>query len=55
MKENHREEIMEERGIWKASGRHPKGIQEESGRLPDSRGPGGSRRLQIIKVDATLN
>ena len=25
-KENHREEIIEERGIWEASGRHPGGI-----------------------------
>ena len=31
-KENPREELIEERGIWEASGRHPGGIREASGR-----------------------
>ena len=31
-KENHREEIIEQRGIWEASGRHLAGIWEASGR-----------------------
>ena len=44
---NHREEIIEERSIWEASGRHLGGTL-------DSRRPWGSRRLQITKIDAPL-
>ena len=46
--ENHREEIIEERGIWEASGRHLAGIW-------DSRRPWGSRTLQNTKIDAPLS
>ena len=53
-KENHREEIIEVRSIWEASGRQ--GILEASGRhlggIWDSRRPWSSRRLRITKIDA---
>ena len=44
-KKNHREEIIEERGIWKASGRHPGGIREAPGRLQET--PGGRCPCQL--------
>ena len=47
-KENHRGEIIEERGIWKASGRH-------LGSVWDSRRSWGSRRLQNTKIDDSLS
>ena len=57
-KENPREEVIEERGIWEASGRHLGSNWEASGRhlggICDSRRPWGARRLQITKIDAPL-
>ena len=58
-KENPREEIIEERGIWEASGRHLGDIWEVSerhlGGTLDSRRPWSSRRLQITTIDAPLS
>ena len=57
--ENHREEIIEERGICEASGRPMGGIWEVSGwhlgGTLDSRRPGGSRKLKTIKNDAPVS
>jgi hypothetical protein len=54
-KRNHRGGIIEEAGIWKASGRHLGGIWEAPGEPRDSRRPGGSRRLPAPKIDARLS
>ena len=55
-KENHREEIIEEGGIWKASGRHLEGIWEapgggiwEASGTPGSHGaPGGCKTQKAM-------
>jgi hypothetical protein len=47
-KEYHRRQLIEERGIWEASGRHLGGIW-------DCRRTWGTRRLRITKNDAPLS
>ena len=54
-KRNHREAIIEEGGIWEASGRNLGRIWEApecSQRLQEAR---GSRRLQTTKIDGRLS